>query len=148
MDQNELSKAMTLQFCVLPQFRSVTQSCPTLCNPMDCNTRPPCPSPTPGACANSCPSSRCHPYQAINTLFFLPAEKQEHPLLGPHSAQTTAHLPVPVRPAAPAASTPARHATPSVNKAAEISPSREMVVLNSSFYFWPRPVACRILVHQ
>ena len=26
------------------------------------HTRPPCPSPTPGACSNSCPSSRwCHP---------------------------------------------------------------------------------------
>ena len=33
------------------------QSCLTLCNPMDF----PCPSPTPGACSNSCPSSRwCH----------------------------------------------------------------------------------------
>ena len=42
------------------KFSSVAQSCPTLCNPMD--TRPPCPSPTPGAYSNSCPSSRwCHP---------------------------------------------------------------------------------------
>ena len=32
---------------------SVAQSCSTLCRPMDC------PSPTPGACSNSCPSSSC-----------------------------------------------------------------------------------------
>ena len=37
------------------QFSSVTQSCPTLCDPMDCCT--PCPSPTPGVYSNSCPLS-------------------------------------------------------------------------------------------
>ena len=45
-------------------FSSVTQSCPTLCDPMDCSTpcfpvhhtMLPCPSPTPKACSNSCPS--------------------------------------------------------------------------------------------
>ena len=38
-------------------FSSVTQSCPTLCNPTDCmqHAKLPCPSPTPGACSNSCP---------------------------------------------------------------------------------------------
>ena len=42
------------------QFSSVMQSCPTLCDPVD--TRPSCPSPTPRAYSNSCPSSRwCHP---------------------------------------------------------------------------------------
>ena len=42
------------------QFSSVMQSCPTLCDPMD--TRSPCPSPTPWAYSNSCPSSQwCHP---------------------------------------------------------------------------------------
>ena len=42
------------------QFRSVTQLCPTLCDPMDC--RLPCPSPAPGAYSDSCPSSHwCHP---------------------------------------------------------------------------------------
>ena len=35
------------------QFSSVTQPCPTLCNPM--HTRPPCPSPTPGVHPNPCP---------------------------------------------------------------------------------------------
>ena len=43
------------------QFSSVTQSCPALCNLMDCS-RLPCPSPTPRACSNSCPLSWwCHP---------------------------------------------------------------------------------------
>ena len=44
------------------QFRSVAQSCPTLCDSMNRNTRPPCLSPAPGVHSNSCPSSRwCHP---------------------------------------------------------------------------------------
>ena len=45
------------------QFSSVTQSCPTLCDPMNRSTPgPPCPSPTPRVHSNSCPSSRwCHP---------------------------------------------------------------------------------------
>ena len=44
----------------LVQFSSVTQLCPTLCDPMDCmqHARPPCPSPSPGAYSNSCPSSQ------------------------------------------------------------------------------------------
>ena len=47
----------------LLQFRSVGQSCLTLCDPMDCSTPGlPCPSPTSRACSNSCPLSRwCHP---------------------------------------------------------------------------------------
>ena len=41
------------------RFSSVTQSFPTLCDPMD--TRPTCPSPTHGAYSHSCPSSWwCH----------------------------------------------------------------------------------------
>ena len=43
------------------QFRSVTQSCPTLRPHGLQHARPPCPSPTPGAYSNSCPLSRwCH----------------------------------------------------------------------------------------
>ena len=39
---------------------SVAQLCLILCDPMD--SRLPCPSPTPRACSNSCPSSQwCHP---------------------------------------------------------------------------------------
>ena len=45
-----------------PYFCSVAHSCLPHCNPMDCSTRPPCPSPTPRACSNLCPLSRwCHP---------------------------------------------------------------------------------------
>jgi len=48
------------------QFSSVTQLCPTLCDPMQRGLQharlPPCPSPTPRACSNSYPSSWwCHP---------------------------------------------------------------------------------------
>ena len=53
-----------LFMCFLAQFSSVSQSCPALCDSMDHSTPvfPVCPSPTPGACPNSCPSSRwCHP---------------------------------------------------------------------------------------
>jgi len=48
------------------QFSSVTQSCPTLCEP-----RPPCPSPTPRVYSNSCPSSRwCHPTISSSVIPF------------------------------------------------------------------------------
>ena len=41
---------------------SVTQSCPTACDPMDCSTPGiPVLSPAPGACSNSCPSSQWCP---------------------------------------------------------------------------------------
>ena len=54
------SSRLSLRFSV--QLSSVTQLCPTLCNPMDYRTpRLPCPSPTPRAYSNSCPSHRwCH----------------------------------------------------------------------------------------
>ena len=43
-------------------FSSVAQSCPTLCDSMNCSARLPCPSPTPRAFSNSCPLSQwCHP---------------------------------------------------------------------------------------
>ena len=44
------------------QFSSVAQLCPTLQRHGLQHARLPCPSPTPGACSNSCPSSQwCHP---------------------------------------------------------------------------------------
>ena len=45
------------------QFSSVALLCPTLWDPHGLqHTRPPCPSPTPGACSNPCPSSWwCYP---------------------------------------------------------------------------------------
>ena len=48
---------------------TVTQSCLTLCNPMQ-QVRLPCPSPSPRVCSNSCPLSRwCHP--TISSSFSL-----------------------------------------------------------------------------
>ena len=49
--------------CHKHQFSSITQLCPTLCNPVDCSTPGfPVPSPTPRACSDSCPSSWwCYP---------------------------------------------------------------------------------------
>ena len=54
------------------QFNSVSQSCLTLCDPMDCSTaRLPCLTPTPGACSNSCPVSRwCHPTISSSVIPF------------------------------------------------------------------------------
>ena len=44
------------------EFSSVTQLCPSLSPHVLQHARPPCPSPTPEACSNSCPSSQwCHP---------------------------------------------------------------------------------------
>ena len=51
------------------QFSSVAQSRSTLCDPMDAWL--PCPSPTPGACSNSCPWSRwCHPIISSSVSLF------------------------------------------------------------------------------
>ena len=56
---------MCLRHFLGQQFSSVTQSCLTLYDLMDCkakHARPPCPPPTPGVYSNSCPLSQwCHP---------------------------------------------------------------------------------------
>ena len=55
------------------QFSPVLQSCPTLCNPMDCMqyARLPCPSPAPEACSNSCPLNWwCHPTISFSVVTF------------------------------------------------------------------------------
>ena len=54
------------------QFSSVAQSCLTLCFPIGLeHDRLPCPSPTPGACSNSCPSSRWwHPTISSSVIPF------------------------------------------------------------------------------
>ena len=54
------------------QFSSLMQSCPTLCDPMDCSTPGhPCPSPTPGLYSNSCPLSWwCHPTTSSSIIPF------------------------------------------------------------------------------
>ena len=58
------------------EFSSVTQSCPTLSDPMDCSTWGfPCPSPTPRVYSDSYPSSRwCHPtISSCHPLLLLPS---------------------------------------------------------------------------
>ena len=53
------------------QFSSVTQSCLTLRPHGLQHARLPCPSPTPGAYSNSCPSSRwCHPTISSSVIPF------------------------------------------------------------------------------
>ena len=53
------------------QFSSVAQSYLTLCHPIDCKVRPPCPSPTPGVYSNSCPLSQwCHPANSSSVVSF------------------------------------------------------------------------------
>ena len=53
-------------------FSPVIHLCPTLCHPMDCSMPGfPCPSPTPWAYSNSCPSSRwCHPTTSSSVIPF------------------------------------------------------------------------------
>ena len=53
------------------QFSSVAQLCPTLRPHGLQHTRLPCPSPTPRACSNSCPSSWwCHPTISSSVIPF------------------------------------------------------------------------------
>ena len=53
---------MTCRCISSVQFISITQSYQTVRPCTLQHARPPCPSPTPRACSNSCPSSRwCHP---------------------------------------------------------------------------------------
>ena len=52
---------------------SVAQSCPTLCDPMDCmqHVRIPCISPSPRVCSNLCPLSQwCHPTISSSVISF------------------------------------------------------------------------------
>ena len=54
---------------LFPQFSSVAQSCLTLCGLQ--HARLPCPSPTPGACSNSCSLSWwCHPTLSSSVIPF------------------------------------------------------------------------------
>ena len=48
---------------------SVTQSCPTLCDPINCST--PCPSLSPKVCSDSYPFSQwCHPTISSSAILF------------------------------------------------------------------------------
>ena len=65
-----LTTSATWEALLLIQFSSVAQSCPTLCDPMDCSTLG-CPSPTPRACSNSCPLGQwCHPTISFSVVPF------------------------------------------------------------------------------
>ena len=72
-------KVCSLRLCLLccptyriiVQFSSVTQSCPTLQPHGLEHARLPWPSPTPGACSNTCPSSWwCHPIISSSVVPF------------------------------------------------------------------------------
>ena len=54
------------------QFSSVAQSCPTLCDPVNCSTSGfPVHHQTPDVCSNLCPSSRwCHPTISSSVIPF------------------------------------------------------------------------------
>ena len=63
------------------QFSSVAQSCLLLCDPVDSRLR--CPSPTPRACSNSCPSSQwCHPTISFSVVLFKSSCPQSFPASG------------------------------------------------------------------
>ena len=66
------------------QMFLVTQSCPTLCHPIDCSTPGlPVPSPSPEACLNSHPLSRWyHPTISSSVIPFSPC-LQSFPASGP-----------------------------------------------------------------
>ena len=72
LDSHLQSYETRLDPTVSVQFSSVTQSCPTLCDPMKCSgARPSCPLPTPRVHSNSCPSSRwCHPAISSSVIHF------------------------------------------------------------------------------
>ena len=56
---HEIKRYLLLGRKAMTNLSSVTQSCLTLCDSMDCSTpRPPSPSPTPGVYSDSCPLSR------------------------------------------------------------------------------------------
>ena len=60
----------TICFQTFSSVSSVTQSYPTLCNPMDCMDRLPCPSPTPKL-------AQIHVHRVGDTI------QPSHPLLSP-----------------------------------------------------------------
>ena len=77
--------------CLILLKCSVAHSCPTLCDPMDCST--PGPLPTPRVYSNSCPLSWwCHPTISSSVILFscpqpFPASGQpSHPLSFPSPA--------------------------------------------------------------
>ena len=67
-------------------FSSVAQSCPTLCDPMDCSL------PTLGAYSNSCPLSRCcHPTISFSDIPFS-SHLQSFPSIRVFSNESVLHI--------------------------------------------------------
>ena len=71
-DQNKFSLSRGFPSASTLQFSSITQSCLTLCDPMNCSTPGlPCPSATPGVHPNPRPSSQwCHPTISSSVIPF------------------------------------------------------------------------------
>ena len=70
--ESEVAKHYTFFSICIKICCSASQSCLTLCDPMDCNMPDfPCPSLSPGVCSNSCPLSRwCHPTISSSVIPF------------------------------------------------------------------------------
>ena len=67
---NDSSNFVFFVLDIFGEISSVPQLCPTLC-PYRQHARPPCPSPNPGTCSNSCPSSQwCHPTISSSVILF------------------------------------------------------------------------------
>ena len=65
------------------QINSVARLCPTLCNPNGLqHPRLPCPSPTPRACSNSCPSSQWYHLTISSSVFPFSSCPQPFPTSG------------------------------------------------------------------
>ena len=61
----------------------VVQLCLTLCNPMDCSMPgPPCSSPSPGTCSNSCPLSQWYHPTSSSSVFPFSSCLQSFPASG------------------------------------------------------------------
>ena len=76
----------------LIQFSSVTQLCPTLRTHGLQHARFPCPSPTPGACSNSCPWNQwCHPTISSSVIPFS-SHLQSFPASGSFSNESVLHI--------------------------------------------------------
>ena len=65
------------------QINSVARLCPTLCNPNGLqHPRLPCPSPTPRACSNSCPSSQWYHLTISSSVIPFSSRLQSFPASG------------------------------------------------------------------
>ena len=82
-NQTQLSYWTMKTVHVSVQFSSVTQLCPTLCNPMDCSIPGfPVHHQLPGACSKSCPSSRWYHPTISSSVVLLSSYLQSFPASG------------------------------------------------------------------